>query len=483
MPTLSRSDPCINITAPYIPVNATRKSDFPTYQDAVPLVTMAPWVSIDCTQSYLAAGRRDGVRAAIFFQPGNSSSIPPSPGDASWSLDDGGQWKETNQYPVYAIPSVMGEIVIKELGLYSGNMTDVPYGQDLVNIYDPRDFPRLYTDISLGSGGPQLPSLWVFLIIVLGILLAVVGVTSLVMHLIQRKHRRDLQRRIARGEVNLEALGIKRLNVPQELLDKMPRYVYTSKDGGQKTAIQDDTAAPRNNLDASEVAAREALPKREVPFTQPTCSICLDDFERNETIVRELPCSHIFHPECIDGFLRDNSSLCPMCKKSALPQGYFVTDVTNAMVRRERLIRRMRERVETMTLEDGTTITRTRTYHTSGGSRIANFQRRIGRTSRRRRAEDAYVTSTLGASPRSTEMAPVLATITPNVPANIEQPPPEIQRAGTSARREWGRNRLRSAVLQTRTANDEARDMERAFPRCKLPPNSLATFAYRKMLT
>jgi hypothetical protein len=482
VPTLSRSDPCINITAPYIPRNVTRKSDFPNYQDAVPLVTVAPWISIDCTQSYLAAGRRDGVRAAIFFQPGNSSSMPPAPGDSSWSLNDGGQWKETNQYPVYAIPSVMGEIVVKELALYSGNMTDVPYGEDLVNMYDARDFARLYTDISLGSVGPQLPSLWVFLIIVLGILLAVVGITSLFMHVIQRRHRRDLQRRIARGEVNLEALGIKRLNVPQELLNKMPRYVYTSKDGGHKSATLDDPAAPPNNLNESEVAAREALPKREVPFTQPTCSICLDDFEHNETIVRELPCSHIFHPECIDGFLRDNSSLCPLCKKSALPQGYFVTNVTNAMVRRERLIRRMRERVDTITLEDGTTVTRPRTYHTSGGGRVANFQRRIGRTSRRRRAEDAFVASTLSASHRGMEMSPVSATTSPDLPTNIE-PPPEVQRAGTSARREWARNRLGSAVLQTRTADDEAREMERAIPKCKFQHSYFSTPVHRTRLT
>src|SRR5947209_8048482 len=47
VPTLLRSDPCINITAPYIPHNVTRKTDFPSYQDAVPLVTVAPWVSID----------------------------------------------------------------------------------------------------------------------------------------------------------------------------------------------------------------------------------------------------------------------------------------------------------------------------------------------------------------------------------------------------------------------------------------------------
>ena len=473
VPTLSPSDPCINITAPYIPRNVTRKTDFPSYQDAVPLVTVAPWVSVDCTQSYLAAGRRDGVRAAIFYQPGNSSAEPPAPGDSSWSLGDGGQWKETNQYPVYAIPSAMGGTVMQELGLYSGNMTDVPYGEDLVTMYDPRNFARLYTDISLGSNGPALPSLWVFLIIVLGILLAVAGFTSLIMHLIQRTHRRDLQRRIARGEVNLEALGIKRLNVPQEILDKMPRYVYTSKDGAQQSAIKEASPSPSSNLDAAETAAREALPKREVPFTQPTCSICLDDFEHNQTIVRELPCSHIFHPECIDGFLRDNSSLCPMCKKSALPQGYLATDVTNAMVRRERLIRRMRERVTTVTLEDGTTITRPRTYQTSGGRRMVSFHHQFGRTSRRSRAESAYVAAPSARAGGSTEMATVPASTAPELSTSIE-PPPEVQRAGTMARREWGRNRLRSAVLQTPTADEEARAMVQAMPRCKFtPPFSL----------
>ena len=455
----------------------TRKANFPDYQDAVPLVTVAPWVSVNCTQSYLTAGRRDGVRAAIFYQPGNSSAAPPPPTDPSWSLDDGGEWKETNQYPVYAIPSVMGGIVMQELGLYSGNMTDVPYGEDLVDMYDPRDFARLYTDITIGSNGPQLPSLWVFLIIVLAILLAVVAFTSLVMHFIQRRHRRDLQRRIANGEVNLEALGIKRLSVPQELLDKMPRYVYTSKEEAHKSATQESPAAPSKKLDATEMATREALPKREVPFTQPTCSICLDDFEDNQTIVRELPCSHIFHPECIDGFLRQNSSLCPMCKKSALPQGHIVTDVTNAMVRRERLIRRMRERVTTITLEDGTTVTRPGTYHTSGGGRMANLHRQFERPSRRRRAEDAYVASTLGAAGRSTEMAPVPPATSPELSTNVE-PPPEIQRAGTSARREWGRNRLRSAVLHTQTADDEARAMEQALPKCKFQQKPLSTITY-----
>ena len=79
-------------------------------------------------------------------------------------------------------------------------------------------------------------------------------------------------------------------------------------------------------------------------WNQPTCPICLDDFEANQTTVRELPCRHIFHPDCIDQFLLCNSSLCPMCKQSVLPIGACPVNITNVMVRRERHINQMRAR-------------------------------------------------------------------------------------------------------------------------------------------
>lgn len=43
------------------------------------------------------------------------------------------------------------------------------------------------------------------------------------------------------------------------------------------------------------------------------CCICLADFEVGET-VRKLPCSHLFHPACIDTWLEFNT-LCPLCKQ------------------------------------------------------------------------------------------------------------------------------------------------------------------------
>jgi hypothetical protein len=43
------------------------------------------------------------------------------------------------------------------------------------------------------------------------------------------------------------------------------------------------------------------------------CSICLTAYEFND-ILRTLPCSHIFHKDCLDRWMRQ-SSYCPMCKR------------------------------------------------------------------------------------------------------------------------------------------------------------------------
>ncbi|KEF51885.1 uncharacterized protein A1O9_11874 [Exophiala aquamarina CBS 119918] len=168
----------------------------------------------------------------------------------------------------------------------------------------------------------SLSSQWIFLITVFAISLAV-GVLTLV---VQHRQRTLLSLRIANGEVDLEALGIKRLHIPQDLVEKLPKYTYTSGSEG----------AP--------ATANEA-PVRQVLFPQPTCPICLDNFIHNESTIRELPCRHIFHPRCIDLFLSGNSSLCPMCKRSAFPRGYCPVNVTNLMVRQERLMRRARQQI------------------------------------------------------------------------------------------------------------------------------------------
>lgn len=47
--------------------------------------------------------------------------------------------------------------------------------------------------------------------------------------------------------------------------------------------------------------------------TWETCTICLEDYEDGDTL-RELPCGHAFHKECVDLWLTTKSTACPVCK-------------------------------------------------------------------------------------------------------------------------------------------------------------------------
>lgn len=43
------------------------------------------------------------------------------------------------------------------------------------------------------------------------------------------------------------------------------------------------------------------------------CCICIANYE-NDDELRELPCSHLFHKDCVDKWLKINA-LCPLCKR------------------------------------------------------------------------------------------------------------------------------------------------------------------------
>lgn len=54
------------------------------------------------------------------------------------------------------------------------------------------------------------------------------------------------------------------------------------------------------------------------------CSICWDDFKIDET-VRKLPCSHLYHENCIVPWLNLHST-CPICRKSLADDGNDADD-------------------------------------------------------------------------------------------------------------------------------------------------------------
>jgi len=378
VPDLNADDTCYNLTKQYVPANVTRTANLP--QTDFTLVALAPWINVECTFEYMAAARMAPVRALIFYQPGNDTTTPESSSGA-WDLQDGGAWRTHHQFPVYAVPGALGSTLMHQLSLYSGNMTEVPYGHQIAELpdVDVRDYVRLYTEIGL-STKTVFPTLWVYFLVVIAVAVICLGGISGLMHFVQRSRRKSLRRRVANGEIDLEALGIKRLRVPQEDIDRLPLFIYVSEDekslpaspqkqehfvsidhrddfSGASTVIGSDSRI-YDMMSAKELPTAELVPidekapipestlvHRFLPYVQPTCAICLEDFESGISEIRELPCGHIFHPECIDTFLSSNSSLCPMCKKSALPVGSCPTIITNAMVRRERNLRRIRSRV------------------------------------------------------------------------------------------------------------------------------------------
>ncbi|QIW97047.1 hypothetical protein AMS68_002565 [Peltaster fructicola] len=223
-PDLDPNDPCFDASRFYVPFNVTRQGSLPN--EDYNLIAIAPWISSTCTLAYMQAAQSDPCNGFLLYDPNDTTSdLPPGPDDPKWDLGDDGLYKSRNKYPIYVIDGQSGSRLMQQSAQYSGNMTGVPHGSVLATAYDPRDYVRLYVDISVAFNN-SLPSLWVFLLIVLGILIGTIAAIFMSIHCLQRSRRQSLRRRIISGEVDLEALGIQRLIVPQNLLDQMPIFEY-----------------------------------------------------------------------------------------------------------------------------------------------------------------------------------------------------------------------------------------------------------------
>lgn len=387
VPSLEADTQCYRQSQQYIPDNVVKRKDLGqgSLYNVNFFMAIAPWISSECTLQYLDAAHvasTDDFRGMLFYVPGNSTERPPVISDSQWNLSDGGSWKKDHKFPVYAIPSAIGQGVVDSLAQYS-NMSATEDGRNILQKYDNDNVaPTAFRMLGwVGTNRePGNPSLWLFLLIVIASLGGGLIITSIFMHWRARRRRERLRRMIVNGEITLSVLGVKKVTVPQDDIDKMPLYIYITEsrpsnaDSPEALAIPPPaiingttesvnsnsiTEKPATTITATEVpntaeVANEAeegqqvvsnpsnnpvLPKTFDAEAQPSCPICLDDYVSNKTIVRSLPCHHIYHPECIDKFLSRNSSMCPMCKNSALPAGYCPPLITSTMVRRERDIR------------------------------------------------------------------------------------------------------------------------------------------------
>ncbi|KAK2073858.1 hypothetical protein P8C59_008103 [Phyllachora maydis] len=372
VPDLDYADPCASQMRDYVPDTAVRQRNLPPTN--LNLIAIFPWVTETCTQRYLESARQDPLRAVIVYGPHQTSARPPPVSSPAWQLNDGGRWKTENHFPIFAVSALVGQDMVQKLSLYSGNVTEVPYGENITDLYDPDPdaYVRMWTEISVSSTS-RVPSFWVFILAFVGLVLLIILLASFFMHLVQARRRRVLRRRVINGEVNLEVMGIERLTVPAQHIQTFPLYTYhyepddhtpphspvfpaTMHPPPPSEARSSSSSKPPTETVAPSITDSRTLPASEITTKtcltgstaatdyQPLCLICLHHFKNRSTVIRELACGHIYHPDCIDEFLGQVSSLCPLCKACMLPKGYCPR-ITNSMVRRELALHRLRGRI------------------------------------------------------------------------------------------------------------------------------------------
>lgn len=147
VPTLEPLDPCNSATAPYVPANVTRHDDI--WQLGYPAIGLAPWVSVECTLSFLESSQKGGAQSLIFYQPSSDDTDrPPPSSDPCWRLNDGGAWKVENDYPVYAVPGPAGATLMRELSWYSSGDKG---GNETRTFTQYRSSDRLFAMIDLSE--------------------------------------------------------------------------------------------------------------------------------------------------------------------------------------------------------------------------------------------------------------------------------------------------------------------------------------------
>ncbi|CAM0950978.1 unnamed protein product [Alopecurus aequalis] len=105
-----------------------------------------------------------------------------------------------------------------------------------------------------------------------------------------------------------EDLGQSR-GATQELIDALPTYKFKPK--RSKNWVLDH-ASSSENLSEGGILGPGTKKERIVSAEDAVCCICLTKYGDDDEL-RELPCNHLFHVQCVDKWLKINA-VCPLCK-------------------------------------------------------------------------------------------------------------------------------------------------------------------------
>ncbi|KAA8525346.1 hypothetical protein F0562_007236 [Nyssa sinensis] len=92
-----------------------------------------------------------------------------------------------------------------------------------------------------------------------------------------------------------------------ESINSLPTYKFKIKKNRNGNDRENNSGAGEGG-----VVAAGTEKERVISGDDAVCCICLAKYGNNDEL-RELPCSHFFHKECVDKWLKINA-LCPLCK-------------------------------------------------------------------------------------------------------------------------------------------------------------------------
>ncbi|KAJ6844157.1 E3 ubiquitin-protein ligase-like [Iris pallida] len=92
-----------------------------------------------------------------------------------------------------------------------------------------------------------------------------------------------------------------------ESINALPMYKFKSKG-----SVNGDDGENSDNPGEGGILAAGTDKERTISAEDAVCCICLAVYANNDDL-RELPCAHFFHMECVDKWLKINA-LCPLCK-------------------------------------------------------------------------------------------------------------------------------------------------------------------------
>ncbi|GFS40980.1 C3H4 type zinc finger protein [Actinidia rufa] len=92
-----------------------------------------------------------------------------------------------------------------------------------------------------------------------------------------------------------------------ETINALPTHKFKSKEKGNDSSVDSNSG-----IDEGGFVAAGTEKERVISGEDAVCCICLSRYADADEL-RELPCSHFFHTECVDKWLKINAC-CPLCK-------------------------------------------------------------------------------------------------------------------------------------------------------------------------